>query len=136
MPFYTNNPISFKNCLAGEGRGKRHPQNWPSNIIQFPSCQYSCSKPKPFTESLKTRLIIYTLSPCCRFWNMNDLSCSHKGHLEKPIVSQLWSLKNKAEVFKNKHHEETPVCPLPLSSELFYCTRMQVFDGLDLDLFK
>lgn len=54
--------------------------------------------------------------------------------MEKPILSHLWSLKNKAEVFNNQHHAETPASPLPLSSELFYCTRRQVFDELDLDL--
>lgn len=52
--------------------------------------------------------------------------------MEKPILSHLWSLKNKAKVFKNEHHAETPASPLQLSSELFYCTGRQVFDGLDL----
>lgn len=41
--------------------------------------------PSLLTESLKTRLICI-LSPCCHFWNMNDLSCSHKGHLWKSLL--------------------------------------------------
>lgn len=88
MPFYTNDPISFKNCLERvEGRDIHKIGLVTSS--NFLLANIPAQSPSLLTESLKTRLI-YILSPCCHFWNMNDLSCSHKGHLWKSLVCHIY----------------------------------------------
>lgn len=99
MPFYTNNPISFKNCLERvEGRDIHKIDLVTSS--NFLLANIPTQSPSLLTESLKTRLICI-LSPCCHFWNMNDLSCSHKGHLWKSLFCHIYeALKTRQRFLK------------------------------------
>lgn len=117
MPFYANDPISFYNCLVGEGRGKGHSQNWPNNIRHHPisfSSNILAQSSSLLTESLKTRLI-YILSPCCHFWNMNYCSCSHKGHLWKSLLCRIYEALKARQMFLRKSTPQKQQPPLSCS---------------------
>lgn len=68
---------------------------------------------------------------------MNDLSCSHKGHLWKSLFCRIYEALKTRQRFLRTSTMQKHQPPLFHSLlELFYCTRRQIFDGLDLDLFK
>lgn len=98
-PFIPTIPSALKIVWLERVEGRDIHKTGLVTSSNFLLANFPAQSPSLLTESLKTRLISCILSPCCHFWNMNDLSCSHKGHLWKSLFCYIYEALKTRQMF-------------------------------------